>query len=206
MISGDCKHFAIEQAAMRPGRIQVLQFARVAAGLRPPAVKADDRAGFVVQRHDDAAVKMFVAAVAPQAKLRQPRPQRVALLPVVLRQPQAQRPVGKADLKTVNEFVAVQSPAGQICARRRRLLQPFVIVARHLAEQRRVVRSPDPTDTANAARSFVSATAAPRMRRCRPGSATRRRAGTKRRRGAGRTGWRCPPCRTPCSETAPCPA
>ena len=39
----------------------------------------------------------------------------------------------------VNEFVAIQSPARQISPRRRRQLQPFVIVARHLAEQRHVV-------------------------------------------------------------------
>ena len=94
---------------MRPGRIQVPQFApRRRRAARPPSVKADDLALLVVQRHDDAAVKMFVAAVAPQAQLRQPRSQRVAFLAILEGQPQAQRAVGKAELKTRDEFVAPQ--------------------------------------------------------------------------------------------------
>jgi hypothetical protein len=67
------------------------------AALRPTAVKADDVAALVLQRHDDAAVEVLVAAAAPQAKLREPRPQRLAFVAIALRQAQAERAVGEAD-------------------------------------------------------------------------------------------------------------
>ncbi|OQC74777.1 MAG: hypothetical protein BWX44_00598 [Spirochaetes bacterium ADurb.Bin001] len=130
------QRFPVEKAAMRPGRIEMLHL----AALRPPAVKAHDVSRRVVERHGDAAVKMFVPAVAPQAQLREPRAQRLPGLAVLVRQPQPQRAVGEAELKTRNQFVAVESARTQVSPRGRRLLQPLVIVSRHLAEQRRVVR------------------------------------------------------------------
>ncbi|OQC68390.1 MAG: hypothetical protein BWX48_00061 [Verrucomicrobia bacterium ADurb.Bin006] len=57
---------------------------------------------------------MFVAALAPQAKLRQPRAQRLALVAVLHRQPQAQRPVGQAELEAVNQLVAVESTRSEV--------------------------------------------------------------------------------------------
>ena len=97
MISDDANASRFNKPRCGPGGYRCFSSP---CSLRPPAVKADNLALLVVQRHDDAAVKMFVAAVAPQAKLRQPRSQHVAFLAILLRQPQAQRPVGEAELKT----------------------------------------------------------------------------------------------------------
>ncbi|OQC68362.1 MAG: hypothetical protein BWX48_00070 [Verrucomicrobia bacterium ADurb.Bin006] len=135
------QRFAVQQAAMRPGRIQVFELApRRRRARHAPPVEAHDLTALVMQRHGDAAVEVLVAALAPQAKLLQPRSQPVALAAVLHRQAQAQRPVGEAELEAVNQFVAVQSTRSQIRPRRCRLLQPFVIVAGHLAQQRRVIR------------------------------------------------------------------
>ena len=122
---------------------------------------------------------MLVAAVPPQAKLRQPRAQPSPSFRFLSGNRKPQCPVGKTDLKAVNQLVAVQAPPRQIGAGRRRLFQPFVVVSDNLAEQasRRPPRRP--TGRAEAARCFALSTVARRTRPSRPGRALQRRGGRK---------------------------
>ena len=125
----------VEQPPMRPRWIQVLESAR----RYPPTVKTHHVSSFIVERHHDAPVKMFVATLAPKAQLRKPVSQPFAFLPVLIRQSQSQRPIGKTQLEPVDEFIVVQASAGQIGARRRRFLESLMIVGGNLSHQRCVV-------------------------------------------------------------------
>lgn len=136
---------AVQQAAMRPRTVEVLEFAPCRRRARDaPPVKAHRLSRCVEQGHDDAAVEVFVPALAPQAKLLQPPPQLLAFRAVGERQAQAQRPIGDPDLKAGDEFLVEQSARFEVSPRRmvavRKHLEPFVIITHHLAEQRGVVR------------------------------------------------------------------
>ena len=121
---------------MRAGRIQVFQFA-----LSAPAVRKDSRLLPASSRNGTTMQPLKcswpLSRHKPSCVSRERN--RSPSFAVFLRQPQPQRAVGKTDLKMVNELVVIQAPARQIGARRRRLLQPFVVVAHDLAKQRRVV-------------------------------------------------------------------
>ena len=82
----------VEQALVRSRRVKVLH----RAPLDPPPVIADDFSGRIEQRHDDAAVKVLVAAFAPHAKLGQSRPQQLSRFSIGIGQPQPQRPVAQS--------------------------------------------------------------------------------------------------------------
>jgi hypothetical protein len=65
----------------------------------------------------------------------QSSPDLLAVLPVLLRQAVAQRPVGKAQLESGSEAGGVQSPAVEVLQRFRALLQGLVVVLGDLGEE-----------------------------------------------------------------------
>ena len=92
----------------------------------------------VLDWEHDAAVEVFVSALAQEAKLLQAHPQRLAVLAIAKRQAKAQRPVGEAQAERLRR--GGDAPPLQVFERRRCLRQPLAVVGQRLIHQRHVVR------------------------------------------------------------------
>ncbi|MCZ7590618.1 MAG: hypothetical protein M5U15_00020 [Kiritimatiellae bacterium] len=139
---------------VRSGQVQMMgrAFAQALGDLA--AVDFGHVAAFVEDRQHQRTVKVFVSGFPEQAQRLQPRPDRRAVLPVLVRQPQAQRPVGEAEPEAVDGLLVVQSPPPQVVQGGGRFQESFVVVVHHLAHERRVVRLRDRTAGRAGARSL----------------------------------------------------
>jgi len=123
---------------MRTWQIQVFRraFAQVVVDLA--AIDLGDFAGRRDDRDDDRAVKMLVSRFAPQPDLLQATPDVAPRLAALLREPEAQRPVSKADLEALDHLPIVEATLGEIRQGLGCLFQALVVVAHRLGEKRLV--------------------------------------------------------------------
>ena len=101
------------------------------------AVNLRHLVGRVLDREHDAAVEVLVPALAQEAELLQPRPQRLAVLAITKRQAQAQRAVGEAQAERFDG--GGKAATFQVVQRRRGLRQPLAVVSQRLIHQGHVV-------------------------------------------------------------------
>ena len=125
----------IPDAFVRPRQVQVLRRSRSQVLHDLPPVDFPDASVLVEHRHHHRPVEMLVPAFPEQAQRLQPRPDRLALPPVLVRQAQAQRPVGEADPEPLRRLLAPDPPLPQVLDGGRVRGQAFVIVPHRLEHQ-----------------------------------------------------------------------
>ena len=132
----------VEDAAQRPGQIEMARRPGPRMVREPTPVELDDVAGLVHDRDHQRPVEMLVAARAQQAELVEAPPQRGAGLAIARGQAIAERAVGEAELKMVDELGRAQAAALEIAERLGAGLQRRVVVGHRLLQDLVVGRVP----------------------------------------------------------------
>jgi hypothetical protein len=130
---------AVEDPGVRARQVQVLGRARAQVVQQLAAVHLDHVAALVEHRDYQGAVEVLVAAFSDQADLLQPGADVGAGLARLLRQPQAQRTVGHAELEGRDQLGMRQAARLEVSRRLSRGLQALVVVVDGLVQQRPVV-------------------------------------------------------------------
>ena len=83
---------------------------------------------------------MLMTGFAQEPDLLQPAADLMAGLARLLRQPQPERPVGKADSVTLDQLRIIEPPTCEVRERLRGLLQALVVIPDRLVKQRLIAR------------------------------------------------------------------
>ncbi len=129
----------IPDAAMRTGQIQVQRRARPQPRRHLAAIQPGHPARRVQHRDHQRARKMLVPARPIHPQPLQPRPQLRPLATPLVRQPQAQGPVGEAQPEGRDRLGIGDAACFEVRQRRRRARQARLVVADHPVQHRPVV-------------------------------------------------------------------
>ena len=125
----------VPHPAMRSRQIQVVRRARAQPFCDLAAVDFGDLAGGRDDRDHDRAIEVLVTGFAVQAEFLQATADVGAGLAVLLRQPQTQRPIGKAELEALDQGFIMDAALGKIAKRLRALFQPLVVIGDGFSEE-----------------------------------------------------------------------
>ena len=129
----------IPHAAVRTGQVQMQRRARPQAFGDLAAVHLDHLAHAIKNRNHDGPIEVLVSRVAKDAQLLQSPAHVRSRLPVLRRQPQAQRAVGEPQPEVLDHLRRLQAALNQVGLRLGRPRERVVVVARDLHQELFVV-------------------------------------------------------------------